>query len=169
MSKNNHPNIFSQKSVQPTVMNPTQRTNKGGVVLHAESQEIHIRQSNMPDVETLEGYAKFIPGGAERLLALIERQSAHRIELEAKVIPEQLKQSSRGQWFGFILAIMAFVVSLVFLFKGNSYWAGWIATSTAIGMATIFVVGKFAVKENLNQKRPPTVQPPQPKNHIETK
>lgn len=130
----------------------TQRQILGGYV--AKEERVIIQQSNMPDVATLEGYARVIPGGAERLMALIEKQVAHRIDMENKIVPEQMRQSHRGQLFGFVLACLAFAVSLVFLFTKHADWAGWIATSTALGMAAIFVTGKVLTHNSLQHKRP---------------
>ena len=127
---------------------------KGNMVLHAERRQISITRSNMPDVETLEGYARVIPGGAERLMALIEQQTAHRIALEKAVLPEQIKQSNRGQIFGFILAILAFATGIIFLLKGHPYWGGAICTSTVVALASLFVMGKVKVGKNLETKKP---------------
>lgn len=133
-----------QRTPQPT---------RGSVMVKQE--HIQIRQSNMPDVETLEGYARFIPNGAERLMSLIEMQTAHRIEMEKTVIPSQIKESSRGQIFGFILSlIFGLVVSLVFLLLGHPNWAGTITTTTAVSMATIFALGKHKANKNIKDKNP---------------
>lgn len=117
-----------------------------------KEERVIIQQSNMPDVSTLEGYARVIPGGAERLIGLIEKQVEHRIQLENIVVPEQVRQSRQGQWLGFIVACIAFVVSIVFLFMGQANWAGWIATSTSLGMAAIFVTGKVLGMSSLQKK-----------------
>ncbi len=136
----------------------TNRQSAAHVVSMQKEERVIIQQSNMPDVATLEGYARVIPGGAERLIALIEKQVEHRIQLENVVVPEQVRQSRRGQWFGFIVACVAFVVSIVFLFMGQANWAGWIATSTALGMAAIFVTGKVLSTSSLQKKAPQEMQ-----------
>lgn len=131
--------------------------NAGGQLLWAHkqtSQEIHIKQSDMPDEETLAAYARLIPGGADRLMSLIEKQAEHRMKLEALAVPAQIKQSGRGQIFGFVLAIVAFLLSAFFLYKGNPSWGGIIATSTAVSMAVIFAIGKHSQKVNLAKKQP---------------
>ena len=50
----------------------------------------------------LRGYEDVLPGGAERILAMVERQSSHRRRIE-----------SRGQIFGFSIA--AGIIALSFL------------------------------------------------------
>lgn len=153
MSKNKHHKNFPAK-VAPAPVTKQNSVESGKMVLHAESQHISITRSNMPDVEMLEGYARVIPGGADRLMALIEQQTAHRIELEKNVIPEQIKQANRGQIFGFVLAILAFATGIIFLFKGHPYWGGAICTSTVVALASLFVMGKVKVGKNLETKKP---------------
>ena len=87
-------------------------------------------------------------------MALIEKQSQHRINLEATVIPQQLKQSSRGQIFGFVTAVLTLIIGLVFLFCGYPHWGGTIVTVSALCFAIVFVTGKAQVKASLEQKRP---------------
>lgn len=161
MSKNKH-----KKSIQAVSANKpgiSQHINntpkKAGVVLarHTE-QEIHIRQSNMPDGETLAAYAKFIPDGATRLMSLIEKQADHRMKLEAVAVPTQLKQSGRGQIFGFILVLCAFLLSGIFLWLGHPSWAGILSTTTSVCMAVIFGIGKISSQINLSKKKPQEVQ-----------
>ena len=52
---------------------------------------------------------------------MAENQSEHRIELEKHAITEELKQSKKGQTFGFILAliglVMAFILVLILIEK----------------------------------------------------
>lgn len=50
----------------------------------------------LPPPAVLRGYDEVVPGGAERILAMAERQAAHRQNIE-----------SRGQLFGFSLAASA--------------------------------------------------------------
>lgn len=143
---------------------PPNRQAHPAVLVKQESQQIRIQQSNMPDIETLEGYARFIPNGAERLMTLIETQTAHRIEMEKTVVPNQMAQAKRGQIFGFISSIVCISVAVVFLFLGYKNWAGAIVTTTAVSMATIFALGKNKVNKNLEEKRPQiTVTPKQEK------
>lgn len=53
-------------------------------------------QGPLPPPAMLRGYEELVPGGAERILAMAERQAAHRQTIE-----------SRGQLFGFSLAVCA--------------------------------------------------------------
>lgn len=56
----------------------------------------------MPPYDVLRGYENVLPGGAERILAMVERQSAHRRQIEL-----------HDQMFGFIMA--AGIIAAIFL------------------------------------------------------
>lgn len=58
-------------------------------------QETH-HSGPLPHPETLAQYEEIIPNGAERIMAMAEKQSAHRIELESMVVKSQVDQSARG-------------------------------------------------------------------------
>ena len=51
----------------------------------------------LPASNKFAGYDKTLPGAAERILVMTEKQAAHRHEADNKVI----KITSRGQVYGF--------------------------------------------------------------------
>ena len=59
----------------------------------------------LPDAETLIQYDSVIPNGADRIMAMAEKQQDHRINIETKVIISQNKQSGLGQIFGLFIGI----------------------------------------------------------------
>ncbi|MYC21157.1 MAG: DUF2335 domain-containing protein [Caldilineaceae bacterium SB0662_bin_25] len=42
-----------------------------------------------------------VPGAADRILTLTEKQSEHRMDLERSVVSENLEQSKLGRWVKF--------------------------------------------------------------------
>ena len=64
----------------------------------AVREVVHHFQGPLPPPNVLRGYEEVVPGGAERLFAMVERQAAHRQGIEA-----------RGQLFGFSLAASSIV------------------------------------------------------------
>lgn len=96
----------------------------------------------LPSAETLKSYNELIPDAAERLFADFELQSLHRRKLEAYVIPSQVKQSGRGQVFGFILAVILIGASVYLGISGHDILAGVLGGATILGLASIFVLNK---------------------------
>lgn len=105
-----------------------------------------------PPPDMLRAYNDAVPNGAERIMAMVEKQSNHRIDLESNVISEQSSQSSRGQIFGFILAIVCLGISTLLSMNGHEVVAGIVGGATIVGLVTVFVTGREQQKKNLSSK-----------------
>jgi uncharacterized membrane protein len=96
----------------------------------------------LPPPEVLGDYNEILQDGAERIMKMAEHQSGHRIEQEKHAIKEELKQSGRGQIFGFILAIIGMAIAFGLALLDHDTVAGIFGTTTIVGLVTIFVIGK---------------------------
>lgn len=96
----------------------------------------------LPPPAILDEYNTTINNGAERIMKMAENQSSHRIELEKHAIKEELKQSSRGQVYGFILAIIGMCIAFGLAYLGHDTVAGIFGTTTIVGLVTVFVLGR---------------------------
>lgn len=105
-----------------------------------------------PPPEMLKAYNSALPDGAERIMVLVEQQSKHRIQLESQVIARQSKESSLGQKFGFIIALLGLGVSTLLSLTGHETVAGIIGGSTILGLTTAFIKGREQQKSNLSKK-----------------
>ncbi len=59
----------------------------------------------LPPPNILEGYEKIIPGAADRIITMAEKQSNHRQSLENIIIRSNTRNESIGMWLAFILTI----------------------------------------------------------------
>lgn len=57
----------------------------------------------LPPPEKLEHYDRIVPGLAERIVGLTERQSAHRQQLERENLHENIRAARAGQWMAYSL------------------------------------------------------------------
>jgi len=96
----------------------------------------------IPPPDLLRGYNSIIPNGAERIFLMAENQSAHRIHMEEYVVKEEIKQSAKGQIFGFVIGIFGLTLASVLAMYGHEWIAGVFGTTTIIGLVTVFVLGK---------------------------
>lgn len=122
----------------------------GGIIL-SMSREVHV--GPIPSPEVMFGYEKVIPGAANRILEMAERQSAHRIELEKIAIPSQLKESARGQMYGFILAIMLILAGVGLTVVGYSNVGITIFSITILSLAGLFINGKIRQRREDNPQK----------------
>jgi uncharacterized membrane protein len=97
----------------------------------------------LPSPEILQQYNNVLENGAERVVTMAENQSKHRMSLEDFAIKRQIIQSGRGQIFGFILALICISSTVFLALKGHENLAIALGTSTVIGLASIFVLGKI--------------------------
>ena len=106
----------------------------------------------LPPASELKKYNEAVPNGGERIMQRFEEQSKNRIRLESIAIPSQIRQDSRGQVFGFIIAVLAILSGVSCIFKGYVTAGTIIASSTVVSLVTVFVVGKGHQKKDLDKK-----------------
>ncbi|AXP80924.1 hypothetical protein CJ739_1839 [Mariniflexile rhizosphaerae] len=97
----------------------------------------------LPSPEVLQQYNNVVKDGAERVVKMAENQSKHRMDLEDFAIKGQIKQSGRGQIFGFTLALLCIASTVYLATEGYETLAIALGTTTVIGLASIFVLGKI--------------------------
>jgi len=97
-------------------------------------------------------YNEALPNGAERIVAMAERQSAHREQLEKSVISANIESQKRGSWFAFIICMTAIIGGVYLIAIGkNGYGLASIIGSLAT-LAGVFFFGKRKEEKELRQK-----------------
>ena len=125
-----------------------------------EKHEISMRSSPLPDAQELEAYNKIIPDGANRILIMTEKQSAHRIEIEAKVITSQQSQAFFGQVCALVITLTGLLLATYAAVSGQPVFGSVIGGTTLASIVSAFLYTKHSQKKDLGQKNP-QVQPPQ--------
>ncbi len=97
-------------------------------------------------------YNEALPNGAERIVAMAERQSAHREAIETIVINSNVQSQNRGSWFGFIIAMTA-ILGGIYLIKIGMHAEGLSAIiGSLVALAAVFIYGKKKEGEELKKK-----------------
>lgn len=107
-------------------------------IVHQSQRSVF--QGPLPPPEIFAKYDSILPGAAERILAMAEKEQNHRINSDEKIIKGQIKQFSIGQILGFILCILALLLSGFFAFLKMAVLAGSTLTVTIVSLAVIFVL-----------------------------
>lgn len=90
----------------------------------------------LPPPQALEHFERVIPGGAERILAMAEREQTHRMEIEKIGIGAAIQHEGRGQKLGAFVAVVAIVAAV-----SNTYIGGpWQATAALVGIPVLAAV-----------------------------
>jgi uncharacterized membrane protein len=93
----------------------------------------------LPPPAALEQFERVIPGSAERILQMAEREQAHRIGQENKGLRAEIEDSTRGQWLGGIVAFSAIAGAAL-----NSVFGGpWQASVALVGVPILGAVQAF--------------------------
>jgi uncharacterized membrane protein len=81
----------------------------------------------LPPPDALARYDQIVPGAAERIIAMAEKQAEHRQKLESTVVKGNTSSQTRGTWFAFIISMTAICGGIWLIHGGKS----------ATGLATI--------------------------------
>lgn len=145
-SKDDFPKLkdeFSDLELEPIISDlPKDKQESLLRVLSVVKKESLSFSGPLPHPDILQGYKDVVPGAAERILAMAEKQAEHRQKIESKVINKQLAQTSLGQWFAFILTIVCIAVGTYLAVNNFTIIAGIIFSSTILGLISVFVLGK---------------------------
>jgi uncharacterized membrane protein len=107
----------------------------------------------LPPPETLGQYNEVVPGAAERIVTLAERQASHRQELERAVVMSGVKNERFGQILAGVIAMTGIIVGGVLVYFDKSV-AGFAAMLAPLAtMTAAFFYGKRQQQKRLTQKR----------------
>jgi uncharacterized membrane protein len=121
----------------------------------------------LPPPETLGQYEERVPGSAERIIAMAERQATHRQSLEKKIVDAGCQNERFGQILAAGIAVTGIIVGAVLVSQGKSL-AGFTAMLGPLAaIVALFFYGKHQQQRRLNEKRealvaslrPPPSQP----------
>jgi uncharacterized membrane protein len=115
---------------------------KNGAIATVTSQSVSF-SGPLPHPAILEKYNEIIPGGAERILAMAEHQSAHREHLERTVVEGNVKSQARGTLYGFIICLVSIVGGFALLFEGKNAQGLAAIISSLAALAGVFVYGRY--------------------------
>lgn len=109
-------------------------------VLSIKRRELY--SGPLPPSEDFANYERTLPGAANRILEMAEKQLNHRIGNENKIIDNTIIQTNRGQWIGAVLAAFGLAIALVLGLYGHDILAGSIGVTTVIYLAVLFVTNQ---------------------------
>ena len=73
----------------------------------------------IPPPEVARQWNDLVPGAAERFLAMAEKQSDHRQDLERIAVASGHRRSWLGLWLGFVISVLFLVCSAVLIATGH--------------------------------------------------
>ncbi len=89
---------------------------------------------------------------------MAERQSAHRQELEKKVIESDVRDAKLGLYFGFIIGLVAIICGVICAIIGKQIAGASIGGTGVIGLVSVFIYGSVSRKKEREAKNREMVQ-----------
>ncbi len=94
----------------------------------------------LPAPSLLAKYNEVIPGGAERILSMAERQSAHRESLEASIVHGNLEMQRRGSNRAFLLALVIILGGIYLMATGKNAWGFAAIITSLVSLVSVFAI-----------------------------
>ena len=73
----------------------------------------------LPPANEFASYDQALPGAAERILTIAEKEVEHRHKNETKIVDHSVKKSGRGQIFAFLIALISLGLVFFSLLNGE--------------------------------------------------
>jgi uncharacterized membrane protein len=114
-----------------------------------EYSSLELSAGPIPSPVILGQYEKLVPGTADRLIKMAEKEQSHRHEMDEKVTSAQINDLRRsrlennlGQVFGLVIGLSAIFAGSYTALKGSQVVGGLIGTAGVAGLVSAFVLGK---------------------------
>ena len=107
----------------------------------------------LPPPAILEQFESIVPGAAERIIAMAEEQSRHRMRLEATIVGENSRRASIGQVMGFIIGAGTIVGAVVLALHGSQALGALLGLGGLTSLVSVFVTGKKLEREERAERR----------------
>jgi uncharacterized membrane protein len=100
------------------------------------ARKVQVQQWSgpIPAPADLERYNQITPNGADRIIAMAEKEQAHRIEYEKVGLPAAIEESKRGQILGAIISLVA-IGGAIYAVHVGAHW------SVPVAMVGVPVLG----------------------------
>ena len=101
----------------------------------------------LPPPNILRGYEEIVPGAAERIINLLEKQSTHRMGLEDFTVKADASRANRGLFAG-VAVTLSFGVGAVYLIASGHDIAGtFLGTIDLASLVGTFIYGTKSRRE----------------------
>ncbi len=105
-----------------------------------------------PHPETLAGYERLYPGVTKQIFDDAHAQTTHRMAIERTTIEGDNFRATAGLFLGFAIAITGLVVAAIIGWRDQPGWAVAFGAVDLVGLVTVFVIGRRARLNELDDK-----------------
>lgn len=113
-----------------------------------------------PPPELLRGYEDVLPGSADRIISMAEKQQQHRQELEKTTVVGASKRAWWGLWLGFVISLVVLGLGTLTILEGYPWAGGGVMGVDVVALAGVFVYGQLRQSRERIEKDAQTRQLP---------
>lgn len=106
----------------------------------------------LPPPHILVQYNEAVPNGAERIIAMAEKQANHRMTLESRVVDADIKRSNGGLVAGFIVALAGLAASFFMIDGGHEVAGVIVGTTDIVGLVGVFIYGTVSRRRERKER-----------------
>jgi uncharacterized membrane protein len=110
----------------------------------------------LPPADQLRAYEAVLPGAADRIISMAERQQEHRLDLERTTVHEAASRSRWGLRLGFVIAVLVIGVGAAAIFTGAALAGFGIILGEGAVLSGVFVYGRVEQRKERVQKEAQT-------------
>lgn len=107
----------------------------------------------IPSATEFKKYEEILPGAADRILGMAERQATHRQKLETSAIESNIGNSRRGQFFAFVISMTALVAGFILILCDKNALGISIIIADLVTLAAVFTGNRISESRELSRKR----------------
>ncbi len=125
----------------------------GMVVSQSSELQFEAHAGPLPHPELSAAYERVLPGAADRIITMAERQQTHRHELESVAINGGSARARQGLAAGFVVTLAFLLASVWLVSTGHDVGGGVIGTVDLVALVSIFVIGQKSQSDERARKR----------------
>jgi uncharacterized membrane protein len=109
----------------------------------ADTQVVSQQWSGpLPPPAALAQFEQLIPNGAERIMAMVEQEQAHRLITDREELSASIKDTRRGHFIGALIALAAIAASVY----TASIGAHWSVSVALVGLPIAAIINSILKK-----------------------
>ncbi len=132
------------------------KESEASVVLEAYFES---HRGPLPAARELRSYDLVLPGAAERIVAMAEREQLHRHSLEGRIVTTETNLRGRGQIFALGALTLTLSVVALFGFLGAAGPGAWMGGTVIVGVVAAFL-GQRYFQRTSNESDEPVIDAP---------
>jgi len=102
----------------------------------------------------LAGYEKVLPGAADRIVRMAEREQEEHLYRQRLTVENAVARSRDGQRFALAIALAVLLVSAVLILMGHEVAGTILGSVDLVSLAAVFITGKITSRrQKLEQTR----------------